>query len=237
MRGTVLAAMVMLAAGGSALAQPRAVIELFTSQGCSSCPPADHMMGKWSQDPSLIALSLPVDYWDYLGWKDTLARHDFSVRQRAYSQARGDRAVYTPQVVVDGVLHAVGSNDDEVNRAIETAGSQADILTVPVSITGAGNGYTVSLGKSTATGEVWIVPVERSAQVVIERGENTGKTVTYTNVVRAFRKLADYDGSAATLTLKPADFSAPGADSFAVLVQADKQGKPGAVLGAAMQRE
>src|SRR5882672_9799153 len=137
----LLGAVLLGAAGTTVQAEPRAVIELFTSQGCSSCPAADKLLSELKNDPSLITLSLPIDYWDYLGWKDTLARHDFSLRQRAYSQARGDRAVYTPQVVVDGVLHAVGSNDDEVNRAIETAGSQADILTVPVSITSAGNSY------------------------------------------------------------------------------------------------
>ena len=84
--------------------EPRAVIELFTSQGCSSCPPADKLLGELARDPSLIAMSLPVDYWDYLGWKDTLALHGHTTRQRAYAEARGDREVYTPQVVVNGVV-------------------------------------------------------------------------------------------------------------------------------------
>src|SRR5689334_25389100 len=86
-------------------ADPRAVIELFTSQGCSSCPAADKLLGQLREDPSVLALSLPVDYWDYLGWKDTLALHGHTVRQQAYAQARGDREVYTPQVVVNGVVH------------------------------------------------------------------------------------------------------------------------------------
>jgi hypothetical protein len=227
--------MMILAGMGPAFAQPRAVIELFTSQGCSSCPPADRLLTRWAQDPDLIALSLSVDYWDYLGWKDTLANHDFSMRQHAYSDVRGDRAVYTPQIVVDGVLHAVGSNSDEVDRAIDTAGSKVGVLSVPVSIAQAGGNYTVSLGRSTARGEVWVVPVEHQAAVKIERGENVGKTVTYTNVVRNFRKVAEYDGSAQTLTLKPEDFAAPGADSFAVLLQSTIRGKPGAILGAAMK--
>src|SRR5215475_13799398 len=115
-------------------AGPRAVIELFTSQGCSSCPAADELLAKFQADPTLIALSLPVDYWDYLGWKDTLANHSFSQRQHAYSAVRGDRSVYTPQIVVDGVQHAVGSNGDEVRRAIDVAGARANVLTVPVSI-------------------------------------------------------------------------------------------------------
>jgi hypothetical protein len=110
------------------------------------------------------------------------------------------------------------------------------VLTVPVGISGKDGAYSVSLGKTALKGEVWIVPVERAAKVTIDRGENIGQTVTYSNVARGFRKIADYDGSAATLALKPSDISAPGADSFVVLVQASASGKPGAILGAAMQR-
>src|SRR6476620_3682028 len=95
-------------------AEPRAVVELFTSQGCSSCPPADRILGELAKDPTLIALSLPIDYWDYLGWKDTLADARFSARQKAYSQVRGDREVYTPQVVVNGSAHVVGSDRDGI---------------------------------------------------------------------------------------------------------------------------
>src|SRR6201987_1625327 len=91
-------------------ADPRAVVKLFPSQGCSSCPPADKIIGELAKDPSVIALSMPIDYWDYLGWKDTLADARFSARQKAYSQMRGDREVYTPQVVVNGSVHVVGSD-------------------------------------------------------------------------------------------------------------------------------
>jgi len=96
-----------------ASAEPRAVVELFTSQGCSSCPAADKLLGELSRDPSLMTMSLAVDYWDYLGWKDTLALHGHSDRQRAYAEGRGDREVYTPQVVVNGVAHALGSVAEE----------------------------------------------------------------------------------------------------------------------------
>ena len=98
--------------------EPRAVIELFTSQGCSSCPPADKLLGELAQDPSLLTMSLAVDYWDYLGWKDTLALHGHSNRQRAYADARGDREVYTPQVVVNGVVHVLGSDKAAIENAI-----------------------------------------------------------------------------------------------------------------------
>src|SRR6201990_3769044 len=100
-------------------ADPRAVVELFTSQGCSSCPPADKIIGELANDPSIIALSMPIHYWDYLGWKDTLADSRFSARQRAYSRMRGDREVYTPQAGVNGEVHVIGSDREALEGAIQ----------------------------------------------------------------------------------------------------------------------
>src|SRR5277367_4557629 len=118
---------------------PRAVVELFTSQGCSSCPPADKLMGELAKDPSIIALSMPIDYWDYLGWKDTLADARFSARQKAYSQVRGDRDVYTPQVVVNGSVHVIGSDLAGIESAITDTDKSEGVMSVPVSMTLAGN--------------------------------------------------------------------------------------------------
>src|SRR5437660_6572357 len=108
----------MLAAAVASSAEPRGVVELFTSQGCSSCPPADKLAGELAHDPSLVVLSLAIDYWDYLGWKDTLALPGHANRQRAYSKVRGDREVYTPQVVVNGVVHTLGSDKAAIEQAI-----------------------------------------------------------------------------------------------------------------------
>src|SRR5690242_12063202 len=105
-----------------ASADPRGVVELFTSQGCSSCPPADKLLGELAKDPSLVALSLPIDYWDYLGWKDTLADSRFSARQKAYSAVRGDRDVYTPQAIVNGAAHVIGSDRTSIEGAIKDTG-------------------------------------------------------------------------------------------------------------------
>src|SRR6516165_10211815 len=105
----------------SAQAQTRAVVELFTSQGCSSCPPADKLLGELAKRDDLLALSLPIDYWDYLGWKDTLASHDFSERQREYAQSRGDGAVYTPQAVINGTDDMVGSDRSAIESAVKQA--------------------------------------------------------------------------------------------------------------------
>jgi hypothetical protein len=115
-------------------AEPRAVVELFTSQGCSSCPPADKLLSQFVSDPSLIPISLPIDYWDYLGWKDTLADPRNSARQRAYSHVRGDREVYTPQVVVNGSVHALGSDKDAIEAAITLSHKNGMTLALPVTV-------------------------------------------------------------------------------------------------------
>src|SRR3954466_16123948 len=115
-------------------ADPRAVVELFTSQGCSSCPPADQIVGELAKDPNVIALSMPIDYWDYLGWKDTLADSRFSARQKAYSHARGDREVYTPQVVINGSLHVVGSDRPAIEDAIGVTQKADGVMSVPVTV-------------------------------------------------------------------------------------------------------
>src|SRR3954464_8034252 len=125
-------------------AEPRAVIELFTSQGCSSCPPADRILGELAKDPSVIALSMPIDYWDYLGWKDTLADSRFTARQKAYSQVRGDREVYTPQVVVNGSVHVIGSDLAGIENAIHVTKKADGVMSVPVTMTQAGTQINVS---------------------------------------------------------------------------------------------
>src|SRR5205823_1507433 len=126
-------------------ADPRAVVELFTSQGCSSCPPADKVLGELANDPSVIALSLPIDYWDYLGWKDTLADSRFTARQKAYSQVRGDREVYTPQVVVNGSVHVIGSDRPGIEDAIDVTKKSDAVMSVPIAITQAGKQINISV--------------------------------------------------------------------------------------------
>src|ERR1700749_4996537 len=129
-------------------ADPRAVVELFTSQGCSSCPPADKIIGELAKDPSVVALSMPIDYWDYLGWKDTLADSRFSARQRAYSRMRGDREVYTPQVVVNGEAHVIGSDRAGIESAIGKTNKGTGVMSVPVTMSLAGKQINVSVAVS-----------------------------------------------------------------------------------------
>jgi hypothetical protein len=221
-----------------AQAEPRAVIELFTSQGCSACPPADKLIAEYSKDPSVVALSLAVDYWDYLGWKDTLALHGQSMRQRAYAKVRGDRQVYTPQAVVDGAVHALGSDKEAIERAIRQTREQHSPLILPVTMALSGDKLAVSVPASPDNSpqlqaEVWLCPVTKSVHVTIDRGENTGQTFTYTNVVRRWIKLGDWTGKAETFEVPVKDFQNGNIDSAAVIVQSGIPSAPKLILGAA----
>jgi hypothetical protein len=221
--------------------EPRAVIELFTSQGCSSCPAADKLLGELSRDPTLVTMSLPVDYWDYLGWKDTLALHGHSNRERAYADSRGDRAVYTPQVVVNGVMHVLGSDKAAIEKAIAQTRQNAAPLTLPVTMTVVDGKVTVNVAAADGeqrNAEVWLCPISGKVQVAIGRGENRGHTITYTNVVRRWVKLGDWSGKAETFSmpvtnLPNADFSLGDIDRVTVIVQSGVAAKPGPMLGAA----
>jgi hypothetical protein len=219
-------------------ADPRAVIELFTSQGCSSCPPADKILGELAKDPSVIALSMPIDYWDYLGWKDTLADSRFSARQKAYSQARGDREVYTPQVVVNGSMHVIGSDRAGIESAIDITKKANGVMSVPVTMTRSGKLLNVSVaasgqGPAAMHGEVWICAISRAVPIAIGRGENSGREVTYHNVVRNLVKLGDWDGTSGSWTVPLENISHEGIDAAVVYVQDGSRDKPGPMLGAA----
>jgi hypothetical protein len=218
-------------AGAAQAKPPRAVIELFTSQGCSSCPPADALLAKLATDDDLIALSLPVDYWDRLGWKDTFAKHAFTERQAAYANVRGDGEVYTPQAVVNGKEHAVGSQRAAINAAV--AGS-ASSLSVPVSVTRAADALQVSVGAAAEAeperATLLLLPYLGARDVAIGRGENARRTITYTNVVRDIVALGEWNGKPIARTIPLEDYK--NYDGLVVLLQAGSPGNPGAILGA-----
>jgi hypothetical protein len=216
--------------------EPRALLELFTSQGCSSCPAADKLLGEFANDPSLIAVSVPIDYWDYLGWKDTLASPAHSARQRAYARVRGDRQVYTPQIVVNGSTHVLGSDRSAVEHAIALTDRNAAIMSVPVlmSVGGSHLNVKIAAGKEHIGGEVWLCPLARSVPIEIGRGENHGRTVTYHNVVRRWLKLGDFTGTESVWSVPISDIMADDIDAAAVMVQQGTHDKPGMILGAAV---
>jgi hypothetical protein len=216
-------------------AEPRAVIELFTSQGCSSCPPADKLAGELAQDPTLLVMSLPIDYWDYLGWKDTLANPGHTNRQRAYSKARGDREVYTPQVVVNGMAQALGSDRTAIEGAIKHTGKHAGTLSLPLAVSVANDVITINVpadkGKVTK-GEIWLCPITKNVPVTVAKGENSGHTITYHNVVRKWIRLGEWTGAARSFTLPVRELGDDTAEQVAVVIQAGSKEAPGAMLGA-----
>ena len=217
-------------------AEPRAVIELFTSQGCSSCPAADKLAGELARNPNNIVLSLAVDYWDYLGWKDTLAISGHSNRQRAYAKMRGDREVYTPQVVINGAAHALGSDKAAIDKAVDKTKQNPSTLAVPVSMTLGGDKLSVNVAGrdgAAAQAEVWLCPVSRAVAVAIGRGENKDRTITYTNVVKRWIKLGDWNGKTETFNVALKDVEDGNADSVVVLVQSGAASAPKVMLGAA----
>src|SRR6202140_5089791 len=221
-----------------ALADPRAVVELFTSQGCSSCPAADRILGELSRDPSIIALSMPIDYWDYLGWKDTLADARFSARQKAYSKMRGDREVYTPQVVVNGSAHVIGSDRAGIESAIADTKKADGVMSVPVSMTLSGKQINVSIagsgeGLGPAHGEVWICSISKGVPISIGRGENSGRELLSHNVVRNLLKVGDWDGTPGSWTVPLENIAREGVDAAVVYVQDGSRDRPGPMLGAA----
>jgi hypothetical protein len=219
-------------------ADDRAVIELFTSQGCSSCPAADKLLGQLATDPALIAISLPMDVWDYLGWKDTLADPRNTVRWKAYSKSRGDRQVYTPQAVINGAMHALGSDRAAIQKAIAKSRQNPRVMTVPVKIAANGRHAPVSVSVGAggaeigAGADVWIVGLAKAVTVKITRGENKGKTVTYHNVVRSWDRFEGWNGKPGTWTVPAPRHE--GVDAAAVIVQTSSKGMPGAILGAAI---
>ena len=214
------------------------MVELFTSQGCSSCPPADQIIGELAKDPSVIALSLPIDYWDYLGWKDTLADSRFTARQKAYSNMRGEREVYTPQVVVNGSAHVIGSDRARIESAIEETKKADAVMSVPISMTLAGKQINISVaasgkGPAAAHGEVWICSISKAVPIAIGRGENRGREITYHNVVRNLLKVGDWNGASDSWTVPLENIYREGVDAAVVYVQDGNRDKPGPMLGAA----
>ncbi|HEY4125655.1 MAG TPA: DUF1223 domain-containing protein [Rhizomicrobium sp.] len=210
------------------------VVELYTSQGCSSCPPADALLGQLTAKPGVLAMSLPITYWDMLGWKDTLASPANTARQKAYAKAMGRGGIYTPQIIVDGLTDVVGSSDARVKSAITARAG--DMTAVPILLKPDGHQVHVSIGAGNpklgkpADATVWVFHILSSSTVAIGRGENEGHTMTYRNVVRDLKPVGKWKGEALALDLPRHDAADPPHDTLAVVVQ---QGGYGRVIGAA----
>jgi hypothetical protein len=218
----------------SAQADRLTVVELYTSQGCSSCPPADAYLRDLTKQAGVLPLSFYVDYWDYLGWSDTLASPANTKRQRGYARTFGQRQIYTPQMVIDGRFQAVGSDRRGVRLAIEKAAKVADPR-LNVSISEKGKDLIISIAGKASTGHhsgatIWLVTYDSAQEVKIRRGENTGKKISYHNVVREFHSLGLWRGKDMEIAVMRAELTGKGRDACAVIIQA---GMHGPILGAA----
>ena len=208
------------------------LVELFTSQGCSSCPPADKFAAELDARDDVIALTLHVNYWDYIGWRDPFASDATTDRQRAYGRRLARGMVYTPQMVIDGVFDVVGSDRRGVDRAIAEA-READRLRLDIDVRSDGDdGLVVSLpgGQFDGTATVWLARFDAEQKTSVTRGENTGRTLRTINVVRDLRRIGSWTGVPVEFHLPASLLTAGegGRDGCAIIVQA---AGPGAVLG------
>ena len=215
----------------SAQDKPPVVLELFTSQGCSSCPPADALLGELAQRPGIVALAFHVDYWDYIGWKDPYASPANTQRQHDYAAALGLHMVYTPQMVVDGRTDVVGSERGDVEAAIGKAATQPK-LAVAIEKGDAGYRAVIPAASSAPAGgpaTVWLALFDTVQETRVARGENGGRTLKEFNIVREWREIASWNGEALSLSL--AMPVKPDHNGCAVIVQSPSTGP---ILGAAL---
>jgi hypothetical protein len=229
-----LAATLLALPGGAEEPHP-AALELFTSQGCSSCPPADELLAVLGKKPGIVALSFAVDYWNYLGWQDTLSKPAHSERQRDYAKVRGDGKVYTPQVVVDGLGHVNGSNEAAIEMAVRNAAKQLQSAKVPVALHADGDTLVIDIGAAPAssdkrTATVWLAVAKTLETVSVERGENRGKKLSYFHPVRELMPVGMWNGEAMTLKLPLKDLKTASDDCLIALLQVENAGP---ILGVA----
>lgn len=216
--------------GAAAQGQPGVVVELYTSQGCSSCPPADDFMSQLADEPGVIALALHVDYWDYLGWADEFAQAQFTERQKAYARGAGKKMIYTPQMIVGGQDRMVGHKVDEVRAAIGRHAS----LPRDIRLTLTRDGDTIritaeSVPPSDRHLRVQLVRYLPERRVAIEKGENAGRIVTYRNIVTSWQGVGDWHA------LTPLDIAAPAAGDDPVVVILQEEGPAEIVAAAALR--
>lgn len=206
------------------------VIELYTSQGCSSCPPADALMEELAERDDVIPLALHVDYWDYIGWSDRFADPAFTTRQKAYARAVGSRSIFTPQMIVNGQEHLVGVRPMELAELISRHAARTSPVTI--TLTRSEGKLRIDIAADPPLGEKAVVQLIRyspSQTVSIERGENAGQTIRYTNIVTALEPIAEWDGA------QPMSITATLAGPEPAVVIVQERG-PGEIVAAARLR-
>ena len=216
-----------ICATASVAGNPKNVIELYTSQGCSLCPRAQTLLKTFVDRSDIIALSLNVDYWDYLGWKDTLGKAAHSKRQRAYARARGDGKIYTPQIVANGLAVAVGTDRSQIERAIEKSAKHLLGDRVTLELMSDESSFTIKVGPGARLDKpatIYVVTVSPLITVNIEAGENRGRRITFHNVVRNIMSVGMWSGEAVSIRLLEQDVLHGGGERCVVLIQSANTG-------------
>ena len=219
-----LIAMLLLLATGQARAEPPrpVVVELFTSQGCSSCPPADALLRELARNPTILPLAFHVTYWNNLGWRDPFALDAATDRQRAYQRSLRTDTIYTPQMVIEGQTDVIGSDRASVAAAIASANTSN---AVPLTITSSPQGLSVLVGAGQGEARILLIGYDSLHKTAVARGENAGRTLSEANIVRSLAVLGSWNGHAMTLSS-----GRPTSERAAVLLQAAN----GRILGAAI---
>jgi hypothetical protein len=225
------AAAVFARPGFAAVGRP-VIVELFTSQGCSSCPPADAYLKSLKNRPGVIALSYHVDYWDYLGWRDTLGGAEYSQRQYDYAKSRDDSNVYTPQAVINGGMHYVASQRSVVSGAIDAALAKGSERWVDVTMADNNTDVMINIasGDPSTGATLWLMAFAPSISTEIEKGENAGSTIEYYNVVRKMVPAGMWHGEEAKIVLPKSSVIPEDCKGWVALLQ---EGKVGRVIGVA----
>jgi hypothetical protein len=212
---------------------PKGVVELFTSQGCSSCPPADAAIGKLVAQGDMVVLSYHVDYWNYLGWTDTLSSKENTERQYGYAKTLGRTGVYTPQAIINGREHVKGTDLVVINDKVKGLGDSGHGLTVPVSAAMRGDEIEIEIGKGQGQADVVVAYFTKRQQVEVTKGENSGKNMDYWHAVYDVQSVGTWNGDSMKLTLPGKLMGKSKKDGCAILLQTSSAGgEPSAILGA-----
>ena len=186
-------ALVLLMAGIAAAKERPVVLELFTSQGCSSCPPADALLHEFAKENGIIPLAFHVDYWDYIGWKDTFSKPSFTNRQRQYARAMGEQMIYTPQIIINGSVHLVGNDRAAIMQSVKKSVAKPRIADLQTQINAQQITVHLSNGQN-GQYEIRHITYRPKSTITITRGENAGRTIEYANVVTSHQIIGEWNG-------------------------------------------
>ncbi|KIQ05876.1 hypothetical protein RU07_00390 [Agrobacterium tumefaciens] len=215
--------------------QLKGVVELFTSQGCASCPPADEALRKLIQKGDVVGLSYHVDYWNYLGWADSLASKENTERQYGYARALGRNNVYTPQAVINGRDHVKGADMKAIDTRLDAFKKAGEGLSVPVKARRVDDEIAIEIGPGQGKADVVVAYFNREQVVDVQKGDNQGKTISYWHSVYDVQTVGMWDGTSMTVKLPSSIMSKAKDGGCAVLLQtSDASGNPAAIIGASV---